>query len=68
MFCDYDTIFFEADDVDECAMRLKIFFLAESKRFLRRGFTTWEKRIKQIFKSGGPLFLFAKNSFLKSTF
>ena len=26
MFCDYDTIFFEADDVDECAMRLKNIF------------------------------------------
>lgn len=26
MFCDYDTIFFEADDVDECAMQLKSIF------------------------------------------
>lgn len=26
MFCEYDTIFFEADDVDECAMRLKNIF------------------------------------------
>lgn len=29
--------------------------------FLRRGFTTWEKRINTIFKSKRPLFLFAKN-------
>ena len=43
MFCDYDTIFFEADDVDECAMRLKNIFSSGVKEVLRRGFTTWEK-------------------------
>ncbi|PVY94669.1 hypothetical protein C7381_104175 [Ezakiella coagulans] len=29
--------------------------------FLRHGFTIWKNRINKIFKSGGPLFLFAKN-------
>lgn len=37
MFCDYDTIFFEADDVDECAMRLKNIFSCGVKDV----FETW---------------------------
>ena len=37
MFCDYDTIFFEADDVDECAMRLKNIFSSGVKDV----FETW---------------------------
>lgn len=37
MFCDYDTIFFEADDVDECAMRLKNIFSGG----LKDVFETW---------------------------
>lgn len=37
MFCDYDTIFFEADDVDECAMRLKNIFSCGVKEV----FETW---------------------------
>ena len=37
MFCDYDTIFFEADDVDKCAMRLKNIFLSGVKDV----FETW---------------------------
>lgn len=37
MFCDYDTIFFKADDVDECAMRLKNIFSCGVKDV----FETW---------------------------
>lgn len=37
MFCEYDTIFFEADDVDECAMRLKNIFSSGVKDV----FETW---------------------------
>lgn len=37
MFCDYDNIFFEADDVDECAMRLKNIFSSGVKEV----FETW---------------------------
>ena len=37
MFCDYDTIFFEVDDVDECAMRLKNIFSIGVKEV----FETW---------------------------
>lgn len=37
MFCDYDTIFSEADDVDECAMRLKNIFSSGVKEV----FETW---------------------------
>ena len=37
MFCDYDTIFFEVDDVDECAMRLKNIFSSGGKDV----FETW---------------------------
>lgn len=37
MFCDYDTIFFETDDVDECAMRLKNIFSGG----LKYVFETW---------------------------
>ena len=37
IFCDYDTIFFEADDVDECAMRLKNIFSSGVKDV----FETW---------------------------
>lgn len=37
MFCDYDNIFFEADDVDECAMRLKNIFSSVVKDV----FETW---------------------------
>ena len=61
MFCDYDNIFFEADDVDECAMRLKNIFSSGVKEVFETWIYDLGEGIKQIFKSGGPLFLFAKN-------
>lgn len=61
MFCEYDTIFFEADDVDECAMRLKNIFSSGVKEV----FETWiydlgEANKANFLKAGDRFFCLQK--------